>query len=97
MDIAFNVEIVKKGKWYIARAPELDFVTQGTTAEEARKNIIELVEIQFEEMREMGSLENYLEECGKGTGKKISSVTFRLPTLKKKPVAFRQQASLNVR
>jgi len=64
MDIEFNVEVVKKGKWYIARAPELDFVTQGTTAEEAKKNIIELVEIQFEEMREMGSLENYLEECG---------------------------------
>jgi predicted RNase H-like HicB family nuclease len=49
MDIEFNVEIVKKGKWYIARIPELDFVTQGETADEARKNIIELVEIQFEE------------------------------------------------
>ena len=64
MDIEFNVEIVRKGKWYIARAPELDFVTQGATADEARKNIIELVEIQFEEMKEMGTLENYLEECG---------------------------------
>ncbi len=63
MDIELNVEIVKKGKWYIARAPELDFVTQGTTAEEAKKNIIEMMEIQFEEMREMGSLENCLEEC----------------------------------
>jgi predicted RNase H-like HicB family nuclease len=64
MDIEFNVEIVRKGKWYIARAPELDFVTQGATADEARKNILELVEIQFEEMKEMGTLENYLEECG---------------------------------
>ncbi len=64
MDITFNVEIVKKGKWYIARAPELDFVTQGATADEARKNILELVEIQFEEMKEMGTLEDYLEECG---------------------------------
>jgi predicted RNase H-like HicB family nuclease len=64
MDIEFNVEIVKKGKWYIARIPELDFVTQGATADEARKNILELVEIQFEEMKEMGTLEDYLEECG---------------------------------
>ncbi|HLP44938.1 MAG TPA: type II toxin-antitoxin system HicB family antitoxin [Candidatus Kapabacteria bacterium] len=64
MDIKFNVEIIKKGKWYIARAPELDFITQGATLEEAKKNIIELVEIQFEEMKEMGTLENYLEECG---------------------------------
>jgi predicted RNase H-like HicB family nuclease len=66
MDIEFNVEIVKKGNWYIARVPELDFVTQGATVEEAKKNIIELVEIQFEEMKEMGTLENYLEECGFG-------------------------------
>jgi hypothetical protein len=29
MKISFNIEIVKKGKRYIARAPELDFVTQG--------------------------------------------------------------------
>ena len=64
MDIAFNVEIVKKGKWYIARTPELDFVTQGSTADEARKNILEMVEIQFEEMKEMGTLKDYLEECG---------------------------------
>jgi len=64
MNITFNVEIVKKGKWYIARAPELDFVTQGSTADEAKKNILELIDIQFEEMKEMGTLEDYLEECG---------------------------------
>jgi len=64
MDISFNVEIVRKGKWYIARAPELDFVTQGASADEAKKNIIELIEIQFEEMKELGTLDDYLEECG---------------------------------
>jgi predicted RNase H-like HicB family nuclease len=64
MNIEFNIEIVKKGKWYIARAPELDFVTQGSTLDEARKNLLELVEIQFEEMQEMNTLDEYLEECG---------------------------------
>ncbi len=64
MDITVNVEIVKKGEWYIARVPELDFITQGATADEARQNILELMEIQFEEMKEMGTLEDYLEECG---------------------------------
>ena len=64
MNISFSIEIVKKGKWYIARAPELDFVTQGPTADEARKNILELIDIQFEEMKEMGTLDDYLEECG---------------------------------
>jgi len=64
MDIEFNVELIKKGRWFIARVPELDFVTQGATADEARENMIELIEIQFEEMKEMGTLEDYLEECG---------------------------------
>lgn len=65
MNISFNIEIVKKGKWYIARVPELDFVTQGASVDEARKNILELIDIQFEEMKEMGTLNEYLEECGK--------------------------------
>jgi selenocysteine lyase/cysteine desulfurase len=30
MDIEFNVEIVRKGKWYIARAPGLDLGFLGT-------------------------------------------------------------------
>ncbi|MCK4762397.1 MAG: type II toxin-antitoxin system HicB family antitoxin [Candidatus Aminicenantes bacterium] len=64
MNISFHIEIVKKGKWYIARAPELDFVTQGNSVDEARNNILELVEIQFNEMRDMGTLDEYLEECG---------------------------------
>jgi predicted RNase H-like HicB family nuclease len=64
MKIEFSVEIVKKGKWYIARAPELDFVSQGYSADEARENLLELIEIQFEEMQEMDTLEEYLDECG---------------------------------
>ena len=64
MNISFNIEIVKKGKWYIARAPELDFVTQGASIDEARENILELIDIQFEEMKDMGTLNEYLEECG---------------------------------
>jgi predicted RNase H-like HicB family nuclease len=63
MDIAFNVEIVKKGKWHITRVPGLDFLTQGFTADEARKNILELVEIQVEKMKEMGTFKEYMEEC----------------------------------
>jgi len=32
--------------------------------EEAKRNLLEVVEIQFEEMTEMGTLDEYLEECG---------------------------------
>lgn len=64
MQLQTTLEIWKKGNWYIASCPQLDFVTQGTTAEEARGNLIELIEIQFEEMRETGVLEDYLTESG---------------------------------
>jgi predicted RNase H-like HicB family nuclease len=47
----------------LARAPELDFISQGRTPEEARKNLLEVISIQFEEMKNMGTLEEYLHEC----------------------------------
>ena len=64
MKIPITLEIVRKGNWYIARAVELDFVTQGRTPEEAKKNLMEVISIQFEEMARDGVLEEYLEECG---------------------------------
>ncbi|MBF0559102.1 MAG: hypothetical protein HQL08_10015 [Nitrospirae bacterium] len=64
MQIKTTIELWQKGKWLIAKIPELDFVTQGRTAEEAKANLKELVRIQFEEMRELGTLDDYLAECG---------------------------------
>ena len=64
MKLKATVELWQKGKWCIARIPDLDFVAQGPTAEEAKKNLIEVINIQFAEMREMGTLEDYLAECG---------------------------------
>ena len=64
MDLQLTIEVLKKGEWYIARAPELDFVSQGSTHEEAKNNLFEVIRIQFTEMKEMGTLENYLLECG---------------------------------
>ena len=71
MIIPITIEIVKKGMWYIARAVELDFVTQGRTADEAKKNLFEVIEIQFEEMNKLGTLEDYLKECGYEIDKKM--------------------------
>ncbi|UCF90516.1 MAG: type II toxin-antitoxin system HicB family antitoxin [Desulfobacterales bacterium] len=59
-----TIEIWKKGSLYLASAPELDFITQGKTFEEAKKNLLEVIKIQFEEMTEMGTLEEYLAEYG---------------------------------
>ncbi len=64
MKLEIFIEVWKKGQWFLARAPELDFISQGKTAEEARKNLIEVISIQFEEMRNMGTLDEYLLEYG---------------------------------
>lgn len=64
MNIDLTIEVWKKGKWYITNCPELDFVSQGRTPEEAKKNLLEVIEIQFEEMASMGTFEDYLAECG---------------------------------
>jgi len=63
-ELSFHIQIRRKGNWFLAGAPELDFVSQGETIEEARKNLLEVIQIQFEEMREMGTLQEYLAECG---------------------------------
>ena len=57
MELNITIEIRKKGNWYLARTPELDFISQGRTREEAKKNLLEVARIQFSEMREMGTLE----------------------------------------
>lgn len=64
MKLNITIEIWRKGDTYLATAPELDFISQGRTFEEAKKNLLEVVEIQFEEMTEMGTLDEYLLERG---------------------------------
>ena len=64
MELQLTIEVWKKGNWYLAKSPELDFVSQGKTPEEAKKNLLEVIKIQFKEMKEMGTLEEYLVECG---------------------------------
>jgi predicted RNase H-like HicB family nuclease len=59
-----TIELWQRGKWFVAKIPELDFVAQGRTIEEAKSNLSEVVRIQFAEMKEMGTFEDYLAECG---------------------------------
>ncbi|MCK4487700.1 MAG: hypothetical protein KAU38_13195 [Desulfobacterales bacterium] len=64
MFLNITIELWQKGDWYIAKSPELDFLSQGKTREEAKKNLVEVINIQFQEMQEMGTLHEYLSECG---------------------------------
>ena len=64
MQLKGTIQIWRKGKWYVAKCPELDFVSQGDSPEEAKHNLFELIQIQFEEMRSLGTLNDYLQEYG---------------------------------
>ncbi|HFD38321.1 MAG TPA: type II toxin-antitoxin system HicB family antitoxin [Anaerolineae bacterium] len=58
MRLKLTVEVWHRGDWYLARCPELDFVSQGTTPDEARQNLLEVIQIQFEEMSALGTLDD---------------------------------------
>jgi predicted RNase H-like HicB family nuclease len=64
MKLHLSIQIWQKGSWYLAKCPELAFISQGRTRQEAQENLIEVIEIQFEEMSRMGTLDEYLDECG---------------------------------
>ena len=57
-------EIWKEGSVYTAYCPELDVASCGMDIEEARNNLIEVIEIQLEETAQLGTLKSFLEDAG---------------------------------
>ena len=64
MKIGITIELWKEGDLYVARTPELDMVAQGHSPDSAKKNLFEVIEIQFEEMKQIGTLNEFLSEAG---------------------------------
>ena len=64
MELNITIEVWQKRSWFVAKCPELDFISQGKTRDDAKKNLLEVIQIQFEEMTKMGTLDEYLSECG---------------------------------
>ena len=58
MEIDLTIQVWQRERWFVATCPELDFVSQGDTREEAKENLIEVVQIQLEEMAELGTLDD---------------------------------------
>ena len=61
MQVKLTVEAWQRGDWFVVKSPGLDFISQGRTADEARQNLLEVVQIQFSEMRELGTLNEYFD------------------------------------
>lgn len=83
-NLVITEEIWKDGNMYTAYCPELDVVSCGRDIEEARKNLIEVIEIQLEETAKLGTLKAFLEDAGYD----LSQPTLQLD---KQVVAFNQR------
>ena len=64
MVLDISIQVWRRRDRFVAKCPELDFVSQGASSEEARQNLLEVIQIQWEEMTELGTLDEYLSECG---------------------------------
>lgn len=58
------ISILREGDSFIAYTPALDLSTAGNTFEEAQKNFVEAVNIFFEELVEMETLDEVLMGLG---------------------------------
>ena len=64
MNIEYTVQIWKEGGDYIAHAMPLDVMSSGKPPEEAKRAIKEAVDLFIAKAKEMGTLNDILEECG---------------------------------
>ena len=85
-NLVITEEIWKEGNMYTAYCPELDVVSCGRNVEEARKNLLEVIEIQLEETARLGTLKAFLEEAGYNVDTSQSTLQ-----LDKQVVAFNQR------
>lgn len=64
MKIKVTEEIWKEGNMYVSYCPELDMASCGESLEESKKNLKEVISINFAECRKMGTLSQLLQDAG---------------------------------
>ena len=63
-NVKLPVFIFKEGSRYIAWTPALNISTSGDSSQEVKRRFEEIVEAFFEEIIDMGTIEDVLKECG---------------------------------
>lgn len=63
-EFSLPVAILKEGSIFVAYTPALDLSTAGKTLKEVHKNFGEAVMLFFEELQEMGTVDQVLSELG---------------------------------
>ena len=64
MKIKLTEEIWQEGTMYVSYCPELDIASCGESVEQARKNLKEVILINVEETRKLGTFDQFLQEAG---------------------------------
>lgn len=64
MKLKFSEEVWKEGNMFVGYAPELDIAACGENPEQARTNLLEVIQINFDEMRKSGNLDHFLRDAG---------------------------------
>lgn len=59
-NLVVTEEIWQEGNMYTAYCPELDVASCGSDVEQARENLLEVIEIQLEETAKLGTLKVFL-------------------------------------
>ena len=64
VDVYFDTLIWKEGEVYVSYCPQLDVSSCGDTVEEARRMLREAVGLFIDGAKELGTLQEILEEAG---------------------------------
>ena len=75
MKIKLTEEVWKEGSMFIAHCPELDIPACGETIAEAKKNLIEVINIQISEMKKLWTFKVNLEKAGFDLANKLEVIS----------------------
>ena len=62
--VRLPIAITQDGRWHVASSQDLDVHSQGLTVDEAKKNLMEAVQLFIESCYERGVLDNVLQALG---------------------------------
>ena len=64
MRLKLTEELWKEGNMYVSFCPELDIASCGENVDQAKKNLKEVILINIQEARKLGTLDDLLRDCG---------------------------------
>jgi predicted RNase H-like HicB family nuclease len=64
MKLKLTEELWKEGNMYVSYCPELDIASCGESVDQAKRNLKEVILINLEEARKLGTLDSLLKDAG---------------------------------